>query len=72
MVDLKHYEAMRNALSVWKKFAWYATGKSGHGALEMPLWYALVFEKAVQLTDEALSILCHHEVPWDDCPDCRH
>lgn len=71
MVDLKHYEAMRNALSVWKKFAWYATGKSGHGALEMPLWYALVFEKAVQLTDELPAPIFPPNLPDVDPCDAR-
>lgn len=43
-------ERLAEALALWEKFAWYATGKSGHSPLTMPLWYALVFEEAMRQT----------------------
>lgn len=45
----------QDALRLWEKFVWYATGGSGHGPLTMSLWYAMVFDAAKDAGRAALA-----------------
>jgi hypothetical protein len=49
----RELEAAREALALWEKFVYYATGKSGHSPIELPLWCAVVFSEAYKATRAA-------------------
>lgn len=48
-------QQLRDALALWEKFAWYASGDSGNTPLEMNLWQATLFVNAREQAQAALG-----------------
>lgn len=55
MTPTEEIQKLRDALAMWEKFAWYASGDSGNTPLLMNLWQAMLFIQAREMSQEFLK-----------------